>query len=116
MTDPEILELRYPVLLEEFSIRAGSGGKGSQTGGDGVRRKLIFLEKMEASILSNRRLSKPFGLAGGEDGQPGRNYVERRDGRVEELTFAATTVAESGDKIVIETPGGGGFGKTLNAD
>jgi 5-oxoprolinase (ATP-hydrolysing) len=110
LADPEILESRFPVLLEEFSIREGSGGRGMFEGGDGAIRKIRFRKAMSAAILSNRRRVAPFGLNGGGDALPGRNYVIRTDGAVE--TLSATGVAEMrpGDIFVIETPGGGAFG------
>jgi 5-oxoprolinase (ATP-hydrolysing) len=111
LTDPEILETRLPVRLEEFAIRAGSGGSGAHRGGDGVRRRLTFLEPMRANILANRRRIPPRGLKGGGDAAPGRNWVERRDGSVELLTATDWADVESGDSFVIETPGGGGFGE-----
>lgn len=110
LTDPEVLEFRYPVLLEEFAIRAGSGGKGQWRGGDGVTRRIRFEEAMTAAILSNNRTHAPFGLAGGEDGSSGRNSVERKDNAVERLGASAETQMQPGDTLVIETPGGGGFG------
>jgi len=111
LTDPEILETRLPVRLEEFSIRRGSGGKGAHHGGDGVVRKVTFLEPMTANILANRRRVPPRGLAGGGEGQPGRNWVERGDGTIEMLTATDAADVAAGDRFVIETPGGGGFGK-----
>jgi 5-oxoprolinase (ATP-hydrolysing) len=110
LTDPEVLETRFPVLLEEFSIRRGSGGAGRQRGGDGALRRVRFREAMVAGILSTRRSTVPFGLAGGGDGAPGRNRVERADGRVENLGATAAVAVEPGDVFVIETPGGGGYG------
>jgi len=110
MTDPEILELRYPVLLEEFSIRRGSGGKGRWRGGDGAVRRIRFLAPMTAVILASRRNVPPFGLAGGQDGAPGKQRVERADGTVEELSGTARAELSPGDVFVIETPGGGGYG------
>lgn len=110
LTDAEILEQRFPVLIEEFSIRSGSGGAGKWRGGDGVVRKIHFLAPMEASILSTRRKVAPFGLAGGGDAAPGKNYVRRADGTVETLPGTATVTVNAGDVFVIETPGGGGFG------
>ncbi len=112
LTDPEILESRFPVLLESFCIRRGSGGKGDFRGGDGVIRRVRFLEAMSASILSNSRIVSPRGMAGGEDGKVGRNRVERADGRIEELSAMATTELAMGDVFIIETPGGGGYGRT----
>jgi len=110
LTDPEVLETRYPVLLESFSIRPNSGGKGKHSGGNGVLRRIRFLEPMTASILSNRRLVPPFGLNGGEAGLVGRNWVERRDGSQEILGSTATVQMQPGDVFAIATPGGGGFG------
>ncbi|PWG02355.1 hydantoinase B/oxoprolinase family protein [Sphingosinicella humi] len=112
LTDPEILETRYPVLLERFAIRRGSGGEGRHRGGNGVERHLRFLESMRANILSNRRRVPPAGLAGGGPAKAGINRVVRSDGAVEELTATASAEMEAGDMFVIETPGGGGFGPT----
>ena len=111
MTDPEVLELRYPVVLEEFAIRHGSGGAGRWHGGDGARRRIRFREPMTAVIVSSRRNVPPFGLAGGADGAPGRQWVERADGSVEGLTGTDRAELNAGDVFVIETPGGGGFGE-----
>ena len=111
LTDPEVLEWRYPVLLESFEIRAGSGGGGRHRGGDGVRRRTRFLESMEAVILANHRIVPPYGMAGGDEGAVGRNWVERTDGSVEELTATDLRQMAPGDVFVIETPGGGGFGR-----
>ena len=110
LTDPEVLELRYPVLLESFSLRPGSGGEGEYNGGNGVIRRLKFLEPMTANILSNHRLVSPFGLNGGEAGKVGVNKVQRQDGTQEDLDSTATVEMETGDVFIIETPGGGGFG------
>ncbi|HYC94128.1 MAG TPA: hydantoinase B/oxoprolinase family protein, partial [Sphingomicrobium sp.] len=110
LTDPEILETRLPVRLEEFSIRRGSGGEGAHKGGDGVLRRVTFLEPMRANILANRRRIPPRGLNGGGDALPGRNWVERVDGSIEELTATDWADVDVGDQFVIETPGGGGFG------
>ncbi len=112
LTDPEVLEWRYPVLLENFSIRKNSGGKGVFSGGNGVIRKIRFLEPMTAGILSSRRTVAPFGLKGGENGQTGRNYVIRNNGDLEELKGTATVEMQTGDTFVIETPGGGGYSKS----
>ena len=114
LTDPEVLEARYPVVLESFAIRAGSGGGGRFRGGDGAVRRLRFLEPMTLAILSNHRRVAPFGLAGGAPGKPGRNTIERADGRVETLPHAATTSVASGDVVAVETPGGGGYGAAGN--
>jgi 5-oxoprolinase (ATP-hydrolysing) len=112
LTDPEVLETRYPVLVEAFSIRRGSGGRGAHRGGDGVVRRIGFREPMTATLLSNRRRVPPFGLAGGAPGQVGKARIERADGTVQAM--AATDLVEvgAGDAIVIETPGGGGWGDT----
>jgi 5-oxoprolinase (ATP-hydrolysing) len=113
MTDPEVMELRYPVLVEEFSIRRHSGGGGAWHGGDGARRVLRFWEPMTAVIVASRRAIPPFGLEGGRDGAPGRQWVERADGRVETLSGTARAELTAGDCFVIETPGGGGYGATV---
>ncbi|MFA5952456.1 MAG: hydantoinase B/oxoprolinase family protein [Hyphomicrobium sp.] len=110
LTDPEILEQRYPVLLEEFSIRRGSGGKGRWSSGDGVRRVIRFLAPMTCAILSGYRKLRPFGLLGGEAGRLGENSVRRRNGRTERLPGSAETHLEPGDAVVIVTPTGGGLG------
>ncbi len=110
LTDPEVLEWRFPVLLESFAIRANSGGNGCHRGGNGVVRRVRFLEDMTAGILSGRRVISPCGLHGGESGKVGRNYVERVDGNVEELGSTASVEMQRGDVFAIETPGGGGCG------
>jgi 5-oxoprolinase (ATP-hydrolysing) len=110
LTDPEVLEFRYPVLVEDFHIRTGSGGGGRWKAGDGVQRTIRFLERMDCTILSGHRRVPPFGLAGGENGQVGRNWVRRRDGRLEELPGCAATVLEAGEAVIIRTPTAGGYG------
>ena len=110
MTDPEVLEQRFPVRVEEFAIRTGSGGHGRFPGGAGVVRRLRFLEPMTATLLSSRRLTPPYGLAGGGPGACGRNRLIRADGRVIELRGDDEVQVRAGDQIVIETPGGGGYG------
>lgn len=110
LTDPEVLEWRFPVLLENFCIRPHSGGKGHHHGGNGVIRRVHFLEPMTAAILSSHRVVPPFGLEGGETGALGKNYVQRSDGTVEELGSTAVAQMNSGDVFTIETPGGGGYG------
>jgi 5-oxoprolinase (ATP-hydrolysing) len=110
LTDPEILEWRFPVRLESFEIRRGSGGRGRWSGGDGTLRRIRFLEPMTASILSSHRTVPPFGLAGGEPGQVGRQWVERADGTREELEGRSSVEMAPGDIYVIQTPTGGGFG------
>jgi 5-oxoprolinase (ATP-hydrolysing) len=113
LTDPEILETRLPVRLDSFAIRCGSGGDGAHKGGDGVVREVTFLEPMRANILANRRRVPPKGLGGGEDALPGRNWVERGDGTVELLTATQSAEVGAGDRFIIETPGGGGFGSKV---
>ncbi len=110
MTDSEVLENRFPVRVEEFSIRRGSGGGGAHHGGDGVVRRMRFLEPMTATILSSHRHTDPFGLKGGESGARGINRVERSDGSIDPLRGNDETEMRAGDVFVIETPGGGGFG------
>jgi 5-oxoprolinase (ATP-hydrolysing) len=110
LTDPEVLEWRFPVLLEGFEIRRGSGGRGRWRGGEGAVRRVRFLEPMTAAILSGHRLVRPHGMAGGEPGLPGRNYVLRADGSRTELGPFDQTGMAAGDVFVIETPGGGGYG------
>jgi 5-oxoprolinase (ATP-hydrolysing) len=110
MTDPEVLEWRFPVLVETHAIRRGSGGKGAQQGGDGALRRIRFLEPMTANILAGHRRVAPFGLQGGGPGALGRNWVEREDGSVEEFGATHTAEMHAGDVFAIETPGGGGFG------
>ncbi|MFM2450278.1 MAG: hypothetical protein RIS44_2728 [Pseudomonadota bacterium] len=111
LTDPEILEFRFPVQLDSYEIRPNSGGKGKYVGGNGGVRRVRFLEKMTASILSNGRNSGAFGAAGGSPGQPGVNKVERANGQTEVLGHIGSTEMEPGDVFVIETPGGGGYGR-----
>jgi 5-oxoprolinase (ATP-hydrolysing) len=111
LTDPEILEARLPVRLEEFAIRRGSGGAGRHRGGDGVVRRVTFLEEMRANILANRRKVAPKGLAGGGDALPGANWVERADGSIEHLGATGSAEMQPGDTFVILTPGGGSFGE-----
>jgi 5-oxoprolinase (ATP-hydrolysing) len=111
LTDPEILELRFPVLLEDFHIRQGSGGKGRWSAGNGTSRTIRFLEKMECAILSSHRSHPPRGLDGGEDGQTGSTAVRRADGRVEMLKACDQTVLEAGDAVIVTTPTPGGYGK-----
>ncbi len=111
MTDPEVLELRYPVRQDLFAIRRGSGGAGQWQGGDGAMRRIRFLEPMTAVIVSSRREVAPFGLDGGSDGAPGLQWVERADGSRETLTGTDRADLLPGDVFVIETPGGGGYGR-----
>ena len=111
LTDPEVLEWRHPVLLEEFAIRRGSGGAGKWHGGNGVVRRIRFLESMTAAILSGHRRVPPYGMAGGKPGAVGRNTVKRTGGSMLELGGSEQTEMNAGDVFIIETPGGGGYGK-----
>jgi 5-oxoprolinase (ATP-hydrolysing) len=115
LTDPEVLEWRFPVLLESFAIRRGSGGAGAHRGGDGVVRRVRFREAMTAAILSGHRRVPPYGLVGGEPGALGRNWVERSGGRREIFGGTHTIAVTPGDVFVIETPGGGGYGSPSSA-
>jgi 5-oxoprolinase (ATP-hydrolysing) len=110
LTDPEILELRYPVLLEEFSIRRGSGGKGRWSAGDGTYRRIRFLERMDCAIISGYRRVRPYGLDGGQPGECGANAVRRKDGKTYPLEGCDQTVLDAGEAIIIKTPTGGGYG------
>ena len=110
LTDPEVLEFRFPVRLESYAIRPGSGGAGQWHGGNGGVRKVRFLEPMTASILSNNRIYAPFGMVGGAPGEMGKNYVIRTDGRIEHLPHVGKTEMAAGDIFVVESPGGGGYG------
>jgi 5-oxoprolinase (ATP-hydrolysing) len=111
LTDPEVLEMRFPVRVERFAIRRGSGGAGTHRGGNGLERRIKFLEPMKAMILANRREVPPRGLAGGGDGASGENWVERSDGAVERFGGTASVDMAAGDTFVIRTPGGGGWGR-----
>lgn len=110
LTDPEVLEWRYPVMLDDFSVRTGSGGTGKHCGGDGARRTIRFLEPMAMSILSNHRIEGPPGLAGGAPGNVGRTVIKRLSGTETELSAADGATLEAGESVQIETPGGGGYG------
>jgi 5-oxoprolinase (ATP-hydrolysing) len=110
LTDPEVLEFRFPVRLDSYEIRPGSGGAGRWKGGNGGVRRVRFLEQMTASILSNSRRYGPFGMAGGEPGQVGLNRVVRADGSVEQLEHIGQAEMMPGDVFEIHTPGGGGYG------
>lgn len=120
LTDPEVLEWRFPVRLESFAIRRGSGGHGRHSGGDGAERRIRFLEAMTAVMLANHRRIAPFGLEGGEPGALGRNWVERAGypahGAHEEFGATCEVAMQSHDVFVIQTPGGGGFGVPLTPD
>ena len=110
LTDPEILEWRYPVVLESFGVNRGSGGAGRWRGGDGTLRRIRFLEEMELTVLSHHRIIAPYGLAGGEPGRCGRNWVERAGGAVHEMGGQDHCPVGPGDVFVLETPSGGGYG------
>jgi 5-oxoprolinase (ATP-hydrolysing) len=111
LTDPEVLEFRYPVVLEDFHIREGSGGKGQWHAGGGIRRTIRFLEKMECTILSGHRRVRPPGLAGGEAGQVGENWARRKDGRMERLQGCDETAIDADEAVIIQSPTAGGYGK-----
>ncbi|MCK5931939.1 MAG: hydantoinase B/oxoprolinase family protein [Fulvimarina manganoxydans] len=111
LTDPEILEMRYPVVLEDFHIREGSGGAGEKRGGDGTKRTIRFLKQMDCAILSSHRILPPAGIAGGEAGERGKTEVRRSNGRLEELAPCDQTVLEAGEAVIVTTPTPGGFGK-----
>jgi 5-oxoprolinase (ATP-hydrolysing) len=111
LTDPEVLEWRFPVVLQSFHVREGSGGAGRWRGGDGVVRRVMFRERMTASLLSNRRRVPPFGIEGGANGAPGNGWVERANGTIVPIGGTAEVQVDDGDVFVIETPGGGGYGK-----
>ncbi|MGC3948161.1 MAG: hydantoinase B/oxoprolinase family protein [Chryseolinea sp.] len=110
ITDPEILELKYPVLLEEFSVRKNSGGNGKWNGGNGVRRVFIFNELLDVNILSQHRRERPYGMAGGQAGKPGKQQLIT-DGKPKPIKGIAGFTVKPGDKLIIETPGGGAWGK-----
>jgi 5-oxoprolinase (ATP-hydrolysing) len=111
LTDPEVVEWRFPVTLESFEIRRGSGGKGAHKGGDGTLRKFRFHEPMSAALLSSHRVVPPFGLNGGEDGEVGKQWVIRKNGEIDTLEGRDKTEMEADDIFVIQTPSGGGYGK-----
>ena len=112
MTDPEILEQRYPVILKEFRIDRDTGGKGKYNAGDGITRTITFLEDMQCSILSGHRITPPFGLKGGEAGRLGRNWLTKPNGEQQDLAGCEHTAIDAGDSISIQSPTGGGFGKS----
>jgi 5-oxoprolinase (ATP-hydrolysing) len=116
LTDPEVLERRFPVLLREFGFRDGSGGAGAHRGGDGLVREFEFLEPMTAALLANHRRVRPFGLAGGEPGMAGVDRLIRRDGGSETVPATAEFAVDAGDRFRIETPGGGGYGRAVVDD
>jgi len=112
LTDPEILESKFPVLVREFSVRRESGGRGLHRGGDGTVRRLEFRAPMSGALLANHRRIAPFGLKGGTTGSPGTGSIRRTSGEVEHLAATARFDVEPGDELTIETPGGGGYGKS----
>ena len=114
ITDPEILERRYPVLLREFSLRHGSGGAGKFRGGDGIIREIEPLRTLTMSILSERRTLQPYGMEGGESGQCGRNLLIKNGGLVVNIGGRCSTSISAGERLRIETPSGGGYGKIQN--
>ena len=116
ITDPEVLEHRYPVRLGSFSLRRGSGGSGRYPGGEGVCRRLTFLEPMTLSILSQHRSVRPFGIEGGEPGAVGGQKLIRRSGARQLLQGIDGCEVESGDELILETPGGGGWGQSTSGD
>jgi 5-oxoprolinase (ATP-hydrolysing) len=111
ITDPEIVEQRYPVRLRQFAIRRGSGGAGRWHGGDGVVREFEFLEPLTVSLLTQHRASGAYGMDGGGDGLPGKQTLHRADGSSEVLASSASLRVNAGDRLVMETPGGGGYGE-----
>ncbi len=115
ITDPEIMELRYPVRIEKFEIRKGSGGKGKWNGGDGVTREIVFKEPLEINILSQHRKEKPYGLKGGLSGKQGKQFVIRNKDSLQQLNGMDSILVNKGDRIVIQTPGGGGYGKATKS-
>jgi 5-oxoprolinase (ATP-hydrolysing) len=114
ITDPEIMELRYPVRLDAFSIRKNSGGKGLYKGGDGIVRKMTFLAPVELSILSQHRVVAPFGIKGGKRGKKGKQYLVLPNKSLKILRGVDGVTVQKGEQFVIETPGGGGFGHEVN--
>jgi 5-oxoprolinase (ATP-hydrolysing) len=110
LTDPEVLEWRFPVRLESFSIRKNSGGKGLKNGGDGVDRRMRFLESMTVNIITGHRVVPPYGMSGGGSGAVGKNYVIHSDNSITELKTKGQIEVTKGDLFVLKTPGGGGFG------
>jgi 5-oxoprolinase (ATP-hydrolysing) len=116
LTDPEVLEFRYPVVLEDFHIRKDSGGRGRWNGGDGVSRTIRFLQPMECALLSGHRRILPFGARGGGPGQLGVNSVRRIDGRIELLGGSDQTMIGAGEAIIVQTPTSGGFGPAGDKD
>nr|XP_026499873.1 5-oxoprolinase-like [Vanessa tameamea] len=115
ITDVEIVETRYPLLVSQFSLRAGSGGRGQWDGGDGVTRELVFRRTVQLSVLTERRAFQPYGMNGGEPGERGLNLLQRADGRLINLGAKSSVVAYPGDKYIMNSPGGGGYGRPSDA-
>jgi 5-oxoprolinase (ATP-hydrolysing) len=111
LTDPEVLEMRFPVLLEDFHIRHGSGGRGEFSAGNGTERTIRFLERMDCAILASHRTIPPPGILGGGPGEMGATHVRRTDGRTEKLEGCDQTVLEPGEAVIVTTPTGGGYGR-----
>ena len=111
LTDPEVLEVRFPVILRKSSVRFGSGGKGQHQGGDGMIRCVEFREPLTISLLTSRRNCQPFGMDGGEAGAAGENWLQRVDQQLEELPSQCQIQVKAGERLILKTPGGGGFGK-----
>ncbi|MFQ6113376.1 MAG: hydantoinase B/oxoprolinase family protein, partial [bacterium] len=114
ITDPEIIEHRYPVRMERFAIRHGSGGKGRYRGGNGVVREVTFLQEMALSVLSQHRNEGPYGLKGGKPGEPGSQKLQRASGEAVELGAIDGCTVYPGDRLILKSPGGGGYGKLKN--
>ena len=110
ITDPELLEFRYPVRLERFEIRKGSGGRGKWRGGDGIEREVLFKEELEINLLTQHRKEAPYGLNGGAPGKTGEQIIIRANGKTEKLRGMDSATVKPGDRLIIKTPGGGGWG------
>ena len=113
ITDPEILEWRFPVRLERFAVRKNSGGQGESTGGNGIVREMVFTEPVSLSLLTQNRTQGPYGLNGGQAGHPGEQYLAKRNGEEIELASVAQQELEASDRLIMKTPGGGGWGKVI---
>lgn len=110
ITDPEILESRYPIILNKFCLRNGSGGKGEYNGGEGVERELLFRKPLTLSVLTERRVLHPYGMHGGESGKCGENLLRKSNGHTIYLSGKTAIDIETGDTFALKTPGGGGYG------
>lgn len=113
ITDPEVLEKRYPCILRKFALRSGSGGRGRHNGGEGVIREIEFLRPVQCSIISERRVHHPYGMDGGEEGACGLNLWVTKGNRVVNMGGKGSIPMKTGDRVVIMTPGGGGYGKVV---